>query len=133
MRGVIAGLALAFATAICGVATASAALWPNVLVAQAGDLRGFGPARVEHFSTTSASEWAEVAEDSSPTEARENKDLFENGFQLGLEAFFSGRREAHGRHREAVSDALVMPTETDARKSSAPRLTKPWRPIHNDV
>jgi hypothetical protein len=116
MRGVIAGLALALGTLICGVAGASGALHPNVLVAQAGDLRGFGPARVQHFSTTSTSEWAEVAEESSPAAARENKVLLENGFQLGLLAFFIGRREAHGRHREAVSDALVLATAADAQK-----------------
>ncbi len=115
MRAVVAGLALV-ATFACGVVSASGALYPNVLVARAGDLRGFGPARVERFSTTSASEWAEVAEDSSPRAAREDKVLLENGFQLGLESFFSGRREAHGWHREAVSDALVLATETDAQK-----------------
>lgn len=101
-------------------------LRPSALVARLGDLRGFGPAIVTHFSTTSASEWAE-GQSSTPIEGeKESTALNQNGFQLGLSAFFTGRREANGRHREAVSDALVMATYAGAQKELKAAVAEAW-------
>jgi hypothetical protein len=109
-------VALVFAGMCCATAAASVAPPSNLPVARLGDLRGFGPAKMTHFSTSSAVEWAE-GENSTPAEAaKESEELSEHGFQLAAEAFFRGRQEGHGRRREAVSDSYLFATVKDARE-----------------
>jgi hypothetical protein len=91
-------------------AIAAPSIPPRELVPQARELPGFAFAKMISYWTMSAFEWAHGHELSEAQAKQETSELLREGFQEGIGSFFTGRREAGGRHREAVSEALVFAT-----------------------
>jgi hypothetical protein len=108
----------------CAPAWSAGPLPAAQLVARVHDLPGFAGARVHLSSTRSAFTWAHQGQGTWTQDEVQTSTLRTLGFEQGVEAFFTATaREAHGHHREAVSEALVFPTASSAEsalKASVP-------------
>jgi len=111
-------LALLWLLAGCASALADLPIPPQLLVVRVAEMPGFAPASVQSSSTASAFEWAHGAP-GTWTEAQEEASLLESlGFQEGVrEYLLAKRREGRGAHREAVSEAAVLPTASAAESA----------------
>jgi hypothetical protein len=87
------------------------------LVARVRDLPGFAGARATLEHTTSPFTWAHNTNPGTWTEAQvEATNLQSLRFEEGAEAFFTGSApEAHGLHREAISQGVVFATAAAAQ------------------
>jgi hypothetical protein len=99
-------------------AAAQAAPLPvQKLVARPGDLPGLAGAQSYLTSTSSPFEWAHGQQGGTWTEAQEEATTLQTlGFEEAVRrAFLARTSEAHGKHREAVSEAVVLPSATNAQ------------------
>ncbi len=117
-------LACAPATAALLISSSQLAISPSQLALTDRDLPGFAKAKRDLFSTTSAFQWGHGFGGSEAEAKRETEELIKNGFVEAVETFFTGRREAHGTHREAVSDVLVFETPQAAAHELATNVSE---------
>jgi len=98
----------------CASCISTEIIEPRLLVAGARDLPGFARAKTQFFASASASEWASGAEDTAAQAESEAAYLNREGFREGAATTIVGK------HREAVSEALVF----DSKASASRRLVE---------
>ena len=91
------------------------------LVSRSGDLPGLAGAQSYLTSTSSPFEWAHSQHGGTWTEAQEEATILQTlGFEEGVRrAFLARSSEGHGKHREAVSETVVLSSATNAQEAMA--------------
>jgi hypothetical protein len=124
-----AGLVLLTLTAGSAANALPAPINVRTLEVRVGDLPGFRGAHMSVFAAADPTEWAEAGEGSEAQKHAYAAQLIARGFQDGVSEFFSGRKDAPRRHREAVSEALVFTSEAGAREEFTEMVAQAEKPV----
>lgn len=116
VRRAVSTLTLLCCVLACAPALAAGPLPTARLVTRGSEMPGFAGARTSLNAYFSAFTWGHRGSGTWTESEEEASSLRALGFEQGVEELFLGRRrESHGRHPEAASEALVFATAASAQ------------------